>query len=167
VTRAWTDWHRERYEAKQAVCVRIQKADDIAVVTTLPRLLSLWVIDPLKDDTVAFDVVSLQELVLYTRSTKPLGVDRLPNLANLVIDGRPGLDSARSHPPLRAIQVHSHQELDLRWLGVPPRLQEVALHGRWRPLDVAAATQMTTLRALRVTKATMDDLSPARSMGPP
>ena len=159
VTGEWTERHRKQYDAKGAVTVRVSESANIEFLRDLPGLLSVWGIGTLTDDTPVFDVRSLEQLVLYTRCKKPLAADRLPELRDLVIDGRPGLDSLRGHPSLRRLQVHGYGAGDIAGLGAPPLLQELALHGKWRPLGLTGLASLPALREVRLTETTVDDVS--------
>ena len=159
VTKVWTEWHRAKYDAKRAIAVNIGEAGDVEFVRELPGLRSVWVIDPLRDDTPVFDVPTLEQAVLYTRCKKPLVAERLPRLCDLIIDGRPGLESLDGHPSLRRLQVHGYGAGSSSVLGSPPRLRELALHGKWRPLDLTGLERLAALRSIRITEATLDSVA--------
>lgn len=161
----WSDKSRERYDYLAAEGISIEHAQPLDFLVELPRLRRVMVccFDGRPDDSPVFECPDLEDVTLLSTKPSPLRADRWPGLRRLQTDWRPGLDSLRDHPALESLAVYGLREPDLTWLGSPPRLDTLVLHGTKQSFDMSGLSGL----AATLTSVTLTDMRVPDGAAPP
>jgi hypothetical protein len=133
--RLWTDADTESYASGGCDGVKYRARRPVARKASLDFLRSLRglraadIEGRFPDDTPAFDVATLETLMLHTKCAAPLDLTHLHALIELGVDHRPNLEAIRGWAALTGLEVWDWEGDDLRFLGSKPALKSLRLEG--------------------------------------
>lgn len=165
--RVWTEQDTERYVSGgyDTVVLTPERGDKVTLdfLRDLPNLRGIDIDGPVRDDTPVFDVPSLEVLTLLTRSKKPLRLDALPNLRELAVHDRPGLDGVAALT-LRRLLVAGWRGADLTFLGDQPELGYLRVEGRKQRARLDGVERAPRLDELMVLDVCLESVEPLRGL---
>jgi hypothetical protein len=127
----------------------------------LPGLQYLEITGRVLDDTKAFVVSGLQEVVLRTRCKRPVPTEVAASLRRAAVDTRPGLANLAG---LEALTVWGWKETHLDFLTSARKLTSLDVEGQGQLLSLDALAAADRLMHLQLNGVGVTDLSPLRHM---
>lgn len=125
----------------------------------------LEVTGKLNNDVAAFRLPALKELVLLTKSTRPIPGFASPDLVRLGFDDRPGKELVAGLRSLRELLVWRWRGTDLRFLGSPPPpVQLLRIDGMRQIVTLHGLEECWTLTELEVRESRVESLAPLRGL---
>lgn len=157
---------RRQTTAKHATGIDLRGGPDADVswLPSIPNLMWVMSMDPLRNDEAVWDVSTLEALLLANSSRKPAHFDRLPSIRSVQLDWRKGLASASDHPSLEDLTVWRVADKDLSWFRAGETLWQLNLVARRSKaiLDIAGA-DLRGIQALTLDSVRAGDFSALRT----
>jgi hypothetical protein len=117
------------------------------------------------DDTPAFDVPTLETLMLHTKCAAPLDLTHLPDLLEFGVDHRPNLEAIRGLASLAGLEVWEWEGGDLGFLGAKPALKSLRLEGTKNSAgSLAGIEDCPALEELTVLDTRLEGIEPLRAL---
>jgi hypothetical protein len=132
----------------------------LAELQALPNLRYLEVLGSVKDDTAAFGLPALQELVLTTRCKVAVPDTPASGLEDVGIDDRPGKENLARLPGLRSLAVWLLRDPDLGFLRRAHRLERLHIEGTGQRLSLEGIEMCTPLEDVEILEVLVDGLRP-------
>ncbi|MGW5779833.1 hypothetical protein [Streptomyces sp. NPDC003863] len=149
------------------VYLRLQSGvelDHLEFLASLPGLRYVEVNGFVRDDSGAFGLPSVVELVLLTRSQTPVPADLGDSLKSLGVDDRPGSLESTGFEQLRALTLWSFSRPDFRFLADASNLEYLKVEGIGRAVDLRGMESCCALKELELLEFRVEDLAPLRSL---
>jgi hypothetical protein len=163
----WTEEARRRYTdgGYDGLFYQFERPvtqSDLGFLTELPSVRYLEVVGDVRDDTAAFTLPELEELILATRCRRaiPSPVPAQPQLKRLLVNTRPNMEAIHDMPRLHDLTVYLWTGQDLRFLGPKPVLERLEVEGMLRFFSPTGVDGCTAITDLRVTEARVQTLAP-------
>ncbi|MFI7368377.1 hypothetical protein ACIBO4_40195 [Streptomyces sp. NPDC050149] len=133
-------------------------------LSSLPDLKYLEIEGRVADDSQAFKIAGLRELVLLTKGQVAIPAVRNASLAALALDDRAGAIDLAGFPALTRLTLWSSGRSDLGFLRRAPRVSSFKLEGVGQIVDLRGLENCTKLDDLEVLEARVESLSPLQSL---
>lgn len=117
-----------------------------------------------EDDSHAFRIPGLRELVLLTRSQVAIPAASNASLHSLAVDDRAGEVDLSTFTGLAQVTIWGSGRRSLEFLGTAPRLTYFKLEGVGQAIDLSGISKCVALRDLEILEACVDSLSPLREL---
>ncbi|WP_405639048.1 hypothetical protein [Streptomyces sp. NBC_00019] len=149
------------------IYLRVQRGvelDHLDFLTELPGLKYVEVNGAVRDDSRAFSLPDVVELVLLTRSRTPVPVTSSDTLESLGVDDRPGVLDLSGLTRLRALTLWSFTRPDLRFLSGVPNLEWLKLEGLGSAVDLRGMESCRSLIEAELLELQVESLEPLRPL---
>ncbi|WP_406132511.1 hypothetical protein [Streptomyces zaomyceticus] len=138
--------------------------DHLDFLAGLPGVRYVEVNGSVRDDSRAFKLPGVVELVLLTRSQAPVPVELGDSLRSLAVDDRPGVLGSAGFARLRALTLWSFGRPDFRFLTDASNLEYLKVEGLGHMVDLGGMESCCALRELELLEIRVEDLAPLRSL---
>jgi hypothetical protein len=139
--------------------------EHLDILAQLPGLKYVEVNGAVRDDSHAFSLPGVTELVLLTRSQVPLRAPVSDSLELLAIDDRPGVLDLSGFRRLQGLTIWSYARDDLRFLSGAPNLQRLKLEGLGQVVNLSGIASCRSLVDAELLEIQAESLAPLRSLG--
>lgn len=149
------------------IYLRVQRGveiDDLDFLAELPDLKYVEVNGAVRDDSRAFSLPDVVELILLTRSRIPVPETVSDALESLGVDDRPGTLDLSGLARLRALTLWSFARPDLRFLSGAPNLEWLKLEGLGSAVDLRGIEGCRSLVEAELLELQVESLEPLRSL---
>jgi hypothetical protein len=137
------------------------KSPHLEFLREVPGLRYLEVNGKVIDDTAAFRIPELEELILLTGSKRAIPtLEDLAELGRLGIDDRPGKESIRHASKLQHLTIWRWKGPDLRFLASSSQLRSLRIEGTMNLVSLAGVEGCPDLREIEMTQLRVDTLQP-------
>jgi len=165
----WADRTCQNYLSGDCNGLYLKVTGDLALpdldeLRLLPGLRYLEVEGPVVDDTAAFTLDSLQELILLTRCRLPIPSITAPGLRRVGIEDRDGKENLAHVPSLRDLKVWYWRETDFRCLRSARGLTRLHVGGVGQLGSLDGLEHCTSLVDLAVFAVRVPSLEPLASL---
>ncbi|MER5184755.1 hypothetical protein ABT009_41800 [Streptomyces sp. NPDC002896] len=133
-------------------------------LSSLPELKYLEIEGRVADDSQAFKISGLRELVLLTRGQVAIPAVQNPSLTVLAVDDRAGAIDLAGFPALTGLTLWSSGRNDLGFLGSAPWISSFKLEGVGQILDLRGLENCAKLDDLEILEARIESLAPLQGL---
>ncbi|GAB3938461.1 hypothetical protein GCM10029976_052980 [Kribbella albertanoniae] len=130
----------------------------------LPELKYLEIEGRIADDSQAFEVAGLRELVLLTKGQAAVPAVRSESLEVLAVDDRAGAIDLAGLPALTRLTLWSSSRSDLGFLRSAPGISSFKLEGAGQLVDLCGLENCARLEDLEILEARVESLAPLGSL---
>ncbi|WP_158694444.1 hypothetical protein [Streptomyces canus] len=133
-------------------------------LSSLPDLKYLEIEGRVTDDSQAFEIAGLRELVLLTRGQVAIPAGRNASLTTLAVDDRAGAIDLAGFPALARLTLWSSGRSDLGFLRSAPWISSFKMEGIGQIVDLRGLEDCTKLDDLEILEARVESLAPLRGL---
>lgn len=147
----------------EGIYIRVGKGDRLDNLVWVRRISGLKYLEVngrVIDDTDAFRIGSLRELILLTRCTAAVPRITAPGLERLGIDDRPGKSNVAALPNLRALLVWSWVDADLGFLNDVRGITSLHVEGDRGMVSLNGIEECLSLEEIEIVGMRVSSLSP-------
>jgi hypothetical protein len=160
---------REQFQSGQfnGLFLRLSKGSrlrDLDFLGHIPGVEYLEIEGRVGDDSAAFQLPGLRELVLLTKGEAVIPAARNPSLTVLAFDDRGGVIDLEGFPALTKLTIWSSRRTDVNFLSGATELESFKMEGAGQVLDLRSLDRCRKLQDLEIIDARAKSLGPLRQL---
>ncbi|MGW2471368.1 hypothetical protein [Streptomyces bauhiniae] len=140
------------------------RLDSLDFLSSLPELKYLEIEGRVADDSQAFGIAGLRELVLLTRGRVAIPAVQNASLTALAVDDRAGAIDLAGFSALASLTLWSSGRSDLEFLRSAPWISSFKLEGLGQIVDLCGLENCAKLDDLEILEARVESLAPLRGL---
>ncbi|MFF4260328.1 hypothetical protein ACFY1L_55310 [Streptomyces sp. NPDC001663] len=140
------------------------QVENLNFLGALPGLKYIEVNGAVRDDSEAFKVPGIREIVLLTRSQQAIPAEPSPSIEKIGTDARQGLSHLATIPRLTNLQLWNFAGKDLSWVSRCQHLAHLKIEGMGQSVELCGVEACVSLVDLELLEMRVVGLEPLRHL---